>query len=131
MPGVRLFSLQKDARPEDAAALKTMAADVIDLSPALDDFTDTAAALQALDLVIAVDTSTIHLAGALGRPVWMMLPFALDWRWLRDREDSPWYPTMRLFRQSTPRVWTDVLGRIRSELSRLTQDGRDRDKFRA
>jgi hypothetical protein len=55
----------------------------------------------------------------------MMLPFALDWRWLRDREDSPWYPTMRLFRQSTPRVWTDVLGRIRSELSRLTQDGPD------
>jgi len=125
MPGVRLFGLQKDARPEDADALKTMAADVIDLSPALDDFTDTAAALQALDLVIAVDTSTAHLAGALGRPAWLMLPFALDWRWLRDREDSPWYPTMRLFRQSTPRVWTDVLGRIRSELSRLTQDGRD------
>jgi hypothetical protein len=75
--------------------------------------------------VIAVDTSTAHLAGALGRPVWMMLPFALDWRWLRDREDSPWYPTMRLFRQSTPRVWTDVLSRIRSELSMLTQDGRD------
>jgi hypothetical protein len=125
MPGVRLFSLQKDARPEDAAVLKTMAADVIDLSPALDDFTDTAAALQALDLVIAVDTSTAHLAGALGRPAWLMLPFALDWRWLRDREDSPWYPTMRLFRQSTPRVWTDVLSRIRSELSMLAQDGRD------
>ncbi|MDB5516792.1 MAG: hypothetical protein JWQ17_3550 [Tardiphaga sp.] len=125
MPGVRLFSLQKDARPEDAAALKTMAADVIDLAPALDDFTDTAAALQALDLVIAVDTSTAHLAGALGRPVWLMLPFALDWRWLRDREDSPWYPTMRLFRQSTPRVWTDVLSRIRSELSRLARNGRD------
>jgi tetratricopeptide (TPR) repeat protein len=121
MPGVRLFSLQKDAKPEDAATLKTMAADITDLSPWLDDFTDTAAALEALDLVIAVDTSTAHLAGALGRPVWLMLPYALDWRWLRDREDSPWYPTMRLFRQSTPRVWTDVLSRIRRELSSLAQ----------
>jgi hypothetical protein len=116
-----LFSLQKDARPKDATTLETMTTDITDLSPLLDDFTDTAAALQALDLVIAVDTSTAHLAGALGRPVWLMLPFALDWRWLRHREDSPWYPTMRLFRQSTPRVWTDVLSRIRSELSGLTQ----------
>lgn len=56
-------------------------------------------------------------AGALGRPVWVMLPYALDWRWLRDREDSPWYPTMRLFRQSVPKVWTDVLARLRPELS--------------
>jgi tetratricopeptide (TPR) repeat protein len=124
MPGVRLFSLQKDARPEDTAILKTMAATVTDLAPLLDDFTDTAAALEALDLVIAVDTSAAHLAGALGRPVWVMLPFALDWRWLRDREDSPWYPTMRLFRQCTPRIWTDVLSRIRCELSSLTHDRR-------
>jgi hypothetical protein len=122
MPGVRLFSLQKDARPEDAATLKTMAADIIDLSPWLEDFTETAAALEALDLVIAVDTSTAHLAGAFGRPVWLMLPYALDWRWLRDREDSPWYPTMRLFRQSTPRVWTDVLSRIHCELSSLARN---------
>jgi tetratricopeptide (TPR) repeat protein len=126
MPGVRLFSLQKDPRAEDANILQALAAVVTDLAPSLDDFSDTAAALEALDLIIAVDTSTAHLAGALGRPVWMMLPFALDWRWLRDREDSPWYPTMRLFRQSTPRVWTDVIGRIRSELSRLAQEGRDR-----
>jgi tetratricopeptide (TPR) repeat protein len=117
MPGVRLFSLQKDPRDQDITTLEAMAADVTDLAPSLNDFSDTAAALEALDLVIAVDTSTAHLAGALGRPVWLMLPFALDWRWLRDREDSPWYPTMRLFRQSTPRVWTDVIGRIRTELS--------------
>ena len=125
MPGVRLFSLQKDPRAEDIVTLEAMATDVTDLAPSLDDFSDTAAALEALDLVIAVDTSTAHLAGALGRPVWLMLPFALDWRWLRDREDSPWYPTMRLFRQSTPRIWTDVIGRIRAELSRLAQHGRE------
>jgi tetratricopeptide (TPR) repeat protein len=125
MPGVRLFTLQKEVRPDDAAILETMAGQVANLGPALDDFTDTAAALEALDLVISVDTAVAHLAGALGRPVWTMLPFALDWRWLRDREDSPWYPTMRLFRQSTPRVWTDVLRRIRSELSGLAQRGRD------
>jgi tetratricopeptide (TPR) repeat protein len=129
MPGVRLFSLQKDPRAEDASLLESMAAVITDLAPWLDDFTDTAAALEALDLVIAVDTSTAHLAGALGRPVWMMLPFALDWRWLRDREDSPWYPTMRLFRQSTPRIWTDVIGRIRSKLSRLAQQERDRSEL--
>ena len=117
MPGVRLFSLQKDPRAEDIATLEAMAADITDLSPSLNDFSDTAASLEALDLVIAVDTSTAHLAGALGRPIWLMLPYALDWRWLRDREDSPWYPTMRLFRQSTPRVWADVIGRIRAELS--------------
>ena len=126
MPSVRLFSLQKDPRAEDTATLQAMAANFTDLAPLLNDFSDTAAALEALDLVIAVDTSTAHLAGALGRPVWMMLPFALDWRWLRDREDSPWYPTMRLFRQSTPRVWSDVIGRIRSELSKLAHERRHR-----
>jgi hypothetical protein len=119
MPGVRLFSLQKDLRASDAAILDAMAGDVTDLSPWLLDFTETGAALQALDLVIAVDTSVAHLAGALGRPVWMMTPYALDWRWLRHREDSPWYPTMRLFRQATPRVWDDVIARIRAGLAGL------------
>lgn len=117
MPGLRLFSLQKDARAGDAALLDAMAGKVTDLSPWLLDFTETAAALQALDLVIAVDTSVAHLAGALGRPVWMMTPYALDWRWLRHREDSPWYPSMRLFRQATPRVWDDVIARIRGDLA--------------
>jgi tetratricopeptide (TPR) repeat protein len=126
MPGVRLFSLQKDPRPEDRGTLHALANCVTDLAPELEDFTDTAAALSALDQVIAVDTSVAHLAGALGRPVWVMLPYALDWRWLRDREDSPWYPTMRLFRQSVPKDWTDVLARLRPELSeraRQKQDG--------
>jgi hypothetical protein len=79
----------------------------------------------AHDLVITVDTSVAHLAGALGLPVWTMLPHALDWRWLRDREDTPWYPTMRPFRQTTPRVWTDVLDRIGSELSELKRQQRN------
>lgn len=117
MPGVRLFSLQKDPRADDRGTLHALAGSVTDLAPELADFTETAAAIAALDLVIAVDTSVAHLAGALGRPVWMMTPYALDWRWLRDRADSPWYPTMHLFRQSVPKVWDDVLARIRAELS--------------
>jgi hypothetical protein len=66
-----------------------------------------------------------HLAGALGRPVWLLLPHALDWRWLRDREDTPWYPTMRLFRQRTPRLWDDVIARVSARLARVV--GGDHD----
>jgi tetratricopeptide (TPR) repeat protein len=119
MPGVQLYSLQKELRPADIPALAALGADVIDLAPAFGDFADTAAAIGALDLVIAVDTSVAHLAGALGRPIWALLPSAADWRWLRDREDSPWYPTMRLFRQHKPRAWESVLARVSSELARV------------
>ena len=119
MPGVQLYSLQKEPRPEDGEVLAALADDIVDLAPALGDFADTAAAVAALDLVIAVDTSVAHLAGALGRPVWMLTPYALDWRWLRDREDSPWYPTMRLFRQRRPREWDDPLLRISAALAVL------------
>ncbi len=119
MPGVQLFSLQKEPRPADGPVLQQLGADLIDLGPVLGDFTDTAAAVLALDLVIAVDTSVAHLAGALGRPCWMLLPYALDWRWLRDREDSPWYPSIRLFRQSRPHAWDGVLTRVANELARL------------
>ncbi|WP_298243848.1 tetratricopeptide repeat protein [uncultured Bradyrhizobium sp.] len=123
MPGVQLYSLQKEPRPEDAPVLAALGGDVIDLAPALGDFTDTAAAVAALDLVIAVDTSVAHLAGALGRPVWMLTPYALDWRWLREREDSPWYPTMRLFRQRAPREWEDPLMRLSAALAVLAARG--------
>jgi tetratricopeptide (TPR) repeat protein len=119
MPGVQLYSLQKEPRPEDAPVLAALGNDIVDLAPALGDFADTAAAVAALDLVIAVDTSVAHLAGALGRPVWMLTPYALDWRWLRDREDSPWYPTMRLFRQRAPREWDDPLMRLSAALAVL------------
>jgi tetratricopeptide (TPR) repeat protein len=119
MPGVQLYSLQKEPRPDDGPVLAALNRDIVDLAPALGDFADTAAAVASLDLVIAVDTSVAHLAGALGRPVWMLTPYALDWRWLRDREDTPWYPTMRLFRQRRPREWDDPLMRLSAALAVL------------
>lgn len=103
--------LQKDCRPDDAAFLAAEPR-LHDLRPHLYDFTDTAAAIACLDLVISVDTSVAHLAGALGKPVWILLPHAPDWRWMLDREDSPWYPTARLFRQTTTGGWTSVVKRL-------------------
>lgn len=82
----------------------------------LNDFQDTARALMALDLLITVDTATAHLAGALGRPVWVLLPMVADWRWLRDRDDSPWYPSMRLFRQGAEENWSGVIDRVAATL---------------
>ena len=103
-------SLQKEMRDADRVALG--AADIMDMSAELGDFADTAALIASLDLVITVDTSVAHLAGALGKPSWVMLPFAPDFRWLLDREDSPWYPNMRLFRQSGAGDWDGVVARI-------------------
>jgi tetratricopeptide (TPR) repeat protein len=125
MPGVQLYSLQKEPRPEDVEVLARLSAEIIDLAPVIDNFADTAAAVMVLDLVIAVDTSVVHLAGALGRPVWVLLPYALDWRWLRDREDTPWYPSARLFRQHKTHVWEDALSRVSSELARVAAGERD------
>ena len=85
---------------------------------------DTAAVVQHLDLVITPDTSLAHLAGALGVPVWVAIPFAADWRWLLDREDTPWYPTMRLFRQRRWGDWDDVFSRMAQELPRMLTDKR-------
>jgi len=87
---------------------------------------DTAAAMQTLDLVITCDTSLAHLAGALGVRAWVALDFAADWRWLFDREDSPWYPTLRLFRQTTPGDWQEVFGRIRNALAGFIETHRQR-----
>lgn len=106
-PGVALFSLQVGPRAGELAAAG-LAGRVHDLTPDIADFCDSAAIVTALDLVIAVDTALVHLAGALARPVWVALPFAADWRWLRDRTDSPWYPTARLFRQPAPGDWLSV-----------------------
>ncbi len=116
--GARLFSLQTDKRPGDEDLLAS-SGDIIDLAPHLDDFADTAVAIEALDLVISADTSVAHLAGALGRPVWLLLPFAPDWRWLLHRGDSPWYPTMRLFRQTEAQSWPEVIAAVAEALGRL------------
>lgn len=114
----KFFSLQKDARPADAAALAKRG-DVIQIADELNDFSDTAAVMAQLDLIISVDTSTVHLAGALGRPVWILLPYLPDWRWLLDRDTSPWYPTARLFRQDETRRWDSVIPRVRTALLEL------------
>ena len=92
---------------------------VVDLSPQLTDFALTAAAIQQLDLVVTVDTSVAHLAGALGKPVWTLLPYIPDWRWLLDRDDSPWYPSMRLFRQTQAGDWPGVFARASKALDSL------------
>jgi len=89
---------------------------VTNLGHDLKDFTDTAALIENLDLVISVDTAVAHLAGAMGKPVWMLLPFLPDWRWMLGRDDSPWYPTMRLFRQPDRGNWGAVFDNIRDEL---------------
>jgi hypothetical protein len=100
------------------AAVGPLPLDLIDWSTELVDFAETAALLMQLDLVITVDTAVAHLAGALGRPVWIMLPYAAEWRWLLDRTDSPWYPTARLFRQDRPDDWLSVLRQVAQELDR-------------
>jgi hypothetical protein len=92
---------------------------VADLSASLTDFAETAAAIAALDLVITVDTAVAHLAGALGRPAWILLPFICDWRWLSDRTESPWYPSARLFRQSSARNWSTVIDELANNLHDL------------
>jgi tetratricopeptide (TPR) repeat protein len=111
----QFVSLQKNLRPEDEELLRQRS-DVLDLGPALRDFADTAAAVEQLDLIISVDTSVVHLAGGLGRPLWVLLPYIPDWRWLLDRDYSPWYPTARLFRQTATRDWAEVVERVRAAL---------------
>ena len=108
-------SLQRDPRPDDRATLLERP-EIIDLTAHLNDFAETAALISCLDLVITVDTSVAHLAGALGRPTWILLPYTPDYRWLLDRDDSPWYPTVRLFRQTATREYASVLDAVRTEL---------------
>ena len=90
---------------------------LINCDPLLNDFADSAGLLENLDLVISVDTSVVHLAGAMGKQVWTLLPRVPDWRWLIDRPDSPWYPTMRLFRQQQLRNWPEVFQTVADELA--------------
>jgi tetratricopeptide (TPR) repeat protein len=115
LPNIQIYSLQKDPQPSDLKVLQ-LHSEVQDLRSQLTDFVQTAALIDQLDLVISVDTAVTHLAGALGKPVWLLLPFAPDWRWMLEREDSPWYPTMRLFRQSEYGDWQTVMKRVREAL---------------
>jgi tetratricopeptide (TPR) repeat protein len=118
LEGLAVISLQKDATPDEINALGLTGA-FYNAGPQLEDFADTAALIANLDLVITVDTSVCHLAGAIGAPVWTLIPFASDWRWLRGREDSSWYPSMRLFRQPEAGDWQSVAARVREALASI------------
>jgi Flp pilus assembly protein TadD len=117
-PACEFVSLQDRHRPEDAAPLA--ASPVRDYGSRLADFSDTAALCAAVDLVITVDTSIAHLAGALGKPVWILLAANADWRWLLGRDDSPWYPSARLIRQRSGETWATVMARVRAGLDAMT-----------
>lgn len=117
VPGVTFHSLQ--IQPEGGPPKALLDAGLLDLTASIADFADTAALIAELDRVIAVDTAVAHLAGALGRPVWTLLPFVADWRWGRNTEDTPWYPTMRLFRQPAPGDWATVIHRVGEALGKL------------
>jgi ADP-heptose:LPS heptosyltransferase len=116
VPDVHWFSLQLGPRAADVRDAPP--GRVEDLAPELDDFAETAAAITQVDLVLTADTAVAHLAGALGVPTWVMLPASPDWRWLRAGERSPWYPSLRLFRQASDRSWAPVVDAVAGELAR-------------
>lgn len=124
IPGPTFHSLQIGAQA-DAIASQGFAAMVRDRRADIADFADSAALLMSMDLVISVDTALVHLAGALHRPVWTLLPYAPDWRWQTVRTDSPWYPSMRLFRQSAPGDWPGVIGQLGIAIREDTEGRRD------
>ena len=124
IPNVRWYSVQKGPSAEELSShaitnRKSQIANITDWTSDLTDFADTAALISALDLVITIDTAVAHLAGALGKPTWVLLPFTPDWRWLLDRADSPWYPTVRLFRQPRLGDWETPVRRMCHELEQL------------
>ena len=110
IPHIQFFSLQKGA--------STDGTNLLNLTTELHDFNESAALISNLDLIISVDTSVVHLAAAMGKPTWVMLPFAPDWRWLQQRDDSPWYPSIRLFRQTRIGDWPGVIDQVAAELAR-------------
>ncbi len=121
VPGVQLFSLQKGPRAPDLDQLRARSF-IVDLAPHLGDFADTTAALDELDLVIMTDSSVAHLAGSRGRPIWNLLAYVPYWLYLRERDDTPWYPSMRLFRQPKPGDWDSVFRDAKTALSDLATE---------
>ncbi|MBV8912102.1 MAG: glycosyltransferase, partial [Acetobacteraceae bacterium] len=117
--GIEAFSLQVGRRATEAAVLG-----LEDLSPLLTDYAETAAAVANLDMVVSVDTSVAHLAAALGKPTWVMLPHTPEWRWLRDRSDTPWYECVRLFRQRSRGDWAGVVADVVHALASVQPSSR-------
>ncbi len=118
VPGIRFIGLQKELESGDDALIAGMGDRLDWWGKDFGDFADTAAAFEAIDLVISIDTGPAHLAGALGRPSWVFIPFAADWRWLMARPDSPWYPTMTLYRQEQRGDWTPEIAKVAADLHR-------------
>jgi ADP-heptose:LPS heptosyltransferase len=118
--GTTFYSLQFGSGAEQMKQLPA-GVELVDLGDELKDFADVAAIVANLDLVISIDSAVAHLAGAFGKPVWILLNKGCDWRWFLEREDSPWYPSARLFRQRTPGEWQDVVKRIDDELRQANE----------
>jgi hypothetical protein len=114
-PGVDFVSLQKPFPDEDRPYAQTLP-NFLDLSADLTDFAETGAVIKTLDILVAVDTAVVHLAGAIGAEAWVLVPEPADWRWLLDRADSPWYPTLKLFRQRRAAEWAPVLAEVAQAL---------------
>jgi tetratricopeptide (TPR) repeat protein len=121
LANIEFVSLQKDIRDHDIVALSRFP-QIVNPAPEFRDFGDTAAVISQLDIVIAVDTAVAHLAGALGTTLWMALPFSGDWRWMQDRNDSPWYPSARLFRQARPGDWDGVMAELVRSLRAVVEE---------
>jgi tetratricopeptide (TPR) repeat protein len=126
IPGVRFFSLQKGV---EAGQIPPPQLHLTNYTGEINDFADLAALIDNLDLVISVDTSAAHLCGAMGKPVRVLIPYRSDFRWLRDRSDSPWYPTMKLFRQKTIGDWDEVIGTVANDLSALAKEPISRNQI--
>lgn len=121
LPGISFYSLQLGEGPGQLLKLPR-SMKIVDLTDRIRDFSDSAALVANLDLIISVDTATAHLAGALGKQVWTLLPFVPEWRWMLDRDDTPWYPNMRLFRQQSPGDWHSVIQKVKSALASLSEN---------
>jgi hypothetical protein len=111
IPGTQFYSLHVESRADKASPIFAQYG-VRNCGPEINDFSDTAALIQNLDLIISVDTAVAHLAGAMGKPTWVLLPYIPDWRWLMGRQDSPWYTSVRLFRQRKPGDWKHVFDKV-------------------